>query len=155
MRCHRGLTLIEVLAATALLSLIAASGLGILRQARSGQRHALELVRVATVIDRWDAEVDREVLRRFAGTEVTDSREPPPLPPFWEYQDPDGVRWRAIVTKVDAPSPEEPSEEQQNDAAESWRLYWISVKFECDIGAGTEPRIVSSVLRVFPPEDHR
>lgn len=155
MNRNRGLTLIEILAAAALLSLVATSGLGMLRQARSGQRRALELAQATAVIQRWCAEVDDDQLRRWVIAEPAGPREPPPPPPSWEYVDPSGERWRAIVNKVDAPPPESPSPGAQRDPGAAWRPRWLNVSFECDPGTPAGARKVTSFIRAFPPEAGR
>lgn len=153
----RGLTLIEVLAATALLSLVAVIGLGIVRQAHAAERRAAQAVHSTAVVEQWNAEVDPEVLRRFATSWATTQDAPPPIQPpplpLWEHQDEYGNLWRATVVGI---TPLEAADLLQPDVDAKpavWQPRWLAVRFDCMERAATSPRHVTTVYRTFPPEN--
>lgn len=136
-----GLTLLEVLAATALLTLVASAGLTLTRQTTRSQHAAMEATIATEAVRAWSQEVTPEPLPgALNGSDAS------PYGAGWTYRDSQGRHWRTALRIVELPPDRSPVASQGHPApAESWR--WIEVTFERQEHDSDRYRAVASLVR--------
>lgn len=144
----RGLTLIEVLAATALLTLVAGSGLTLVRQAAQAQRLANRASRTSEVIRAWTSE--------FPELSMEDLTEGNALQRLqsWQFQEDDGVVWRARVEAVQPVAGVPPVAEESATRPQE-PVQWILVTFERSEARAERFLAVTTLLRACSSDPRR
>lgn len=121
---RRGLTLLEVLAATALLTFVASAGLTIMRQASRSQHVAVRAAFATEAVRSWSNEYSAERL-----AVQVDGDDAQALTMNWEYRDARDGMWRARVTEIpNALNLQPTTNEAEPEPAEPLR--WLEVVFE-------------------------
>lgn len=106
---RRGLTLIELLAATMILSAVVAAGVAVLKEARAAMPDERATREALSVLERWRVE----------------SRQEPDEP--WQWASPEGERWRVRVEEPDA----QPDADDHDDADPlRLKLQWAVIRVE-------------------------
>ena len=133
-RCaERGLTLLELVVATAILSAVVTAGIASLRAARESLVGDAEYLEVQPVLERWWSVRAHQTSQEDA-------------PPPWEWVSDDGAKWRVHIERME---PNIPSESTDTEHAESFMLdlQWARVMVErMDALGAAQPVCVRPML---------